>query len=120
MRQLYICYAEVRRLYGRENYTTPSRFIREIPEDAIVEVRSPILQGLATSKPKNTRIDAKIDSDYSPLSQIKLGSRVRHASFGDGTILNLEGQGEYARVQVNFESAGSKWLVLAYANLQTL
>ena len=49
---------------------------------------------------------------------MQLGSRVTHAKFGPGTIINLEGQGEYARVQVNFESAGSKWLVLAYANLQ--
>ena len=49
-----------------------------------------------------------------------LGSRVRHKSFGDGVVLNLEGRGQHARIQVNFEQAGSKWLVLAYANLEML
>ena len=51
---------------------------------------------------------------------IKLGARVRHARFGDGVILNLEGQGAQARVQVNFENQGAKWLMLSYANLETV
>ena len=51
---------------------------------------------------------------------MRLGGRVRHEKFGEGVVLNLEGQGEHARIQVNFEKLGSKWLVLAYANLQTL
>ena len=42
---------------------------------------------------------------------------VRHPKFGDGVVVNLEGQGEYARIQINFTEVGSKWLVLAYANL---
>jgi DNA helicase-2/ATP-dependent DNA helicase PcrA len=49
---------------------------------------------------------------------VRLGARVRHAKFGEGVVLGIEGQGEHARVQVNFNGAGSKWLVLAYANLQ--
>jgi DNA helicase-2/ATP-dependent DNA helicase PcrA len=49
---------------------------------------------------------------------IKLGARVRHGRFGDGVILNLEGQGAQARVQVNFEHQGAKWLMLSYANLE--
>jgi DNA helicase-2/ATP-dependent DNA helicase PcrA len=51
---------------------------------------------------------------------MRLGCRVRHAMFGDGVVLGVEGQGAQARVQVNFEGAGMKWLVLAYANLQSL
>ncbi len=51
---------------------------------------------------------------------IQLGGRVRHNSFGDGVVLGVEGRGEHTRVQVNFESVGNKWLVLAYANLEKL
>ena len=49
-----------------------------------------------------------------------LGQRVRHGKFGDGVILNCEGQGAHARVEVNFETAGTKWLVLNYANLDLM
>jgi DNA helicase-2/ATP-dependent DNA helicase PcrA len=52
-----------------------------------------------------------------PAPGIRLGARVHHGRFGDGVILNLEGQGAQARVQVNFERQGSKWLMLSYANL---
>ena len=51
---------------------------------------------------------------------IRLGQRVRHGKFGDGVILNCEGQGAHARVEVNFETAGTKWLVLSYANLDLM
>jgi DNA helicase-2/ATP-dependent DNA helicase PcrA len=51
---------------------------------------------------------------------IRLGQRVRHAKFGEGVILNCEGQGAHARVEVNFETAGTKWLVLSYANLDLM
>ena len=47
----------------------------------------------------------------------KLGERVVHRKFGEGIVLNYEGSGEHARVQVNFDEFGSKWLVLAYAKL---
>ncbi|MFX5081135.1 DUF3553 domain-containing protein, partial [Acinetobacter baumannii] len=49
---------------------------------------------------------------------VKLGAQVRHPSFGLGTVMDVEGSGAHARVQVNFDEAGPKWLVLAYANLQ--
>jgi DNA helicase-2/ATP-dependent DNA helicase PcrA len=50
----------------------------------------------------------------------KLGQRVRHAKFGDGVVLSLEGQGTNARIQVNFERQGTKWLMLGYANLEAV
>ena len=50
----------------------------------------------------------------------QLGQRVEHPKFGEGVVLMYEGQGSHARVQVNFENAGAKWLVVAYANLQTV
>ncbi|MDH3693658.1 MAG: DNA helicase II [Gammaproteobacteria bacterium] len=114
MQQLVMVYAEVRRLHGREHYTSPSRFLSEIPHEHIQEVRSPMI-----SRAVVRRYD-KSDSAGQSVNGIKLGSRVRHNKFGDGTVLNLEGRGESARVQVNFEDVGSKWLVLAYTSLHAI
>jgi DNA helicase-2/ATP-dependent DNA helicase PcrA len=65
---------------------------------------------------------ASVDRSFRPTSAggLQLGQQVRHARFGDGVIMNCEGQGSAARVQVNFSHAGTKWLVLAYANLETV
>jgi DNA helicase-2/ATP-dependent DNA helicase PcrA len=111
MEQLYLTYAEIRRWHGRENYTAPSRFLGEIPNELIEEVRGGGFS-LGSSRPAPVR-----DADAAPAGGIRLGDHVHHASFGSGTVLNIEGSGEHARVQVNFDDAGSKWLVLAYANL---
>ncbi len=51
---------------------------------------------------------------------IRLGARVRHGKFGDGVVLNLEGQGPHARVHVNFSGAGAKWLMLSLARLEVM
>jgi DNA helicase-2/ATP-dependent DNA helicase PcrA len=88
----------------------PSRFIREIPAELLREVRS----GPRITQPVY-RPGAGLSSEE--LVGFRLGQRVRHAKFGEGVVLNAEGQGRSARVQVNFEEAGSKWLVVAYANL---
>ena len=87
MQKLTLTYAETRRLYGKEVYHRPSRFIGELAEN---------------------------DTGY------KLGQRVRHAKFGEGTIVNLEGSGEHSRLQVAFQGQGIKWLVAAYARLETV
>jgi len=111
-KQVYLTYAEQRRLYGTDNYGTPSRFIREIPEELLEEVRP----ALAVSRPvyRSGRVER------SNIGGIKLGQRVRHSKFGEGVVLNSEGSGAHARVQVNFERAGTKWLVLAYAKLELM
>ena len=114
MQQLWLSYAEMRRLYGSEKYTSPSRFLGEIPDELISEIRA---------KPKNTysaptrEHSAWVDDQSAHESGVSVGMNVRHPKFGDGVVVNLEGQGEYARIQINFTEVGSKWLVLAYANL---
>ena len=55
-----------------------------------------------------------------PVDGLSLGQRVQHNTFGEGVVLNYEGEGKQARVQVNFDNDGSKWLMMAYANLQPL
>lgn len=111
-RKLYLTHAECRRLYGKENYPRPSRFVREIPGEFLEEVR---LRGTVSRPVVQTRTSSIAAPGESGL---RLGQRVRHAKFGEGVILQQEGSGAQARVQVNFSDAGSKWLMLAYANLQ--
>jgi DNA helicase-2/ATP-dependent DNA helicase PcrA len=114
-RQLFMTHAEQRRLFGNESYSVPSRFIREIPSDLIEELRPrvQVTRPYSATSVTNSMLDDAPDG-------LALGQRVQHAKFGDGIVLNYEGQGAHARVQVNFENAGSKWLVVAYANLQAV
>jgi DNA helicase-2/ATP-dependent DNA helicase PcrA len=111
MKRLYVTYAEQRRLYGVDTYGAPSRFIGELPADLIEEVR-PRLQ---VSRP--TFLGRK-PLEETPSHAMRMGSRVRHSKFGDGVVLNFEGNGPQARIQVNFERQGTKWLMLSYANLE--
>jgi len=116
MQELVITYAEVRRIYGSEHYTQPSRFLGEIPPELIDEVRAqPVVTRPAWSAPSG-------DGTATPpiAGGMRLGTRVRHAKFGEGVVLSIEGHGEHARVQVNFQGSGAKWLVLAYAHLESL
>ena len=116
-RSLCLSYAESRRLYGNsDRYSTPSRFLRELPSERIEEVR---LRG-TVSRPV-MRVPARRRARSEPIhdesNRLRLGQRVQHPKFGEGVVLMYEGQGAHARVQVNFERTGSKWLVVAYANL---
>jgi len=111
MEKLVMTYAESRRLHGSENYNTPSRFIREIPAQLLQEVRL----HTAIARPVSSITQAQV-----PDTELSLGQRVYHRIFGEGTVLNFEGRGSSARVEVNFDDEGSKWLVLQYANLQLL
>jgi DNA helicase II / ATP-dependent DNA helicase PcrA len=114
MKQLYITYAEQRRLYGVDTYGQPSRFVGEIPADLVEEIR-PRLQ---VSRPVYVKRNTGSSSlDETPTPNMRMGSRVRHSKFGDGVVLNFEGNGPHARIQVNFENQGTKWLMLSYANL---
>lgn len=114
MQQLVITYAETRRVYGQDKYHTASRFIREIPSEYIEEIR---LRS-QVSQPVHNRFSAATSHESFVDSGFTLGQRVMHKKFGEGTVLNYEGSGDHARVQVNFDEFGSKWLVLAYAKLQ--
>ncbi|TRX55186.1 DNA helicase II [Thalassomonas sp. M1454] len=117
MQKLYLTHAESRRLYGQEKYHRQSRFLKEIPDKFVDEVR---MKNQAV-KPKTTgRFSNTITMETFENTGFKLGQRVRHTKFGDGTVLNFEGTGAQSRVQVNFESAGSKWLVVAYARLEAI
>jgi DNA helicase-2/ATP-dependent DNA helicase PcrA len=112
MRELILTYAEQRRLHGIDTYGQVSRFVNEMPSELIEEVR-PRIQ---ISRPVRFQgLDVSAD-----VPGMRLGQRVRHGKFGEGVVLNLEGQGAHARVQVNFEQQGTKWLMVGYANLELM
>ncbi|MGQ0835223.1 MAG: 3'-5' exonuclease, partial [Gammaproteobacteria bacterium] len=115
MRELYLTYAEQRRLHGVDSYGAPSRFIEEVPGELIEEVR-PRIQ---LSRPAVS--GGRFRSPEEPAAPgMRLGARVRHGKFGEGVVLNVEGNGPHARVQVSFERQGTKWLMLQYANLEPM
>ncbi|WP_417552712.1 DNA helicase II [Marinomonas fungiae] len=127
MQKLYITYAESRRLYGSESFNSPSRFIREIPQECLEEVRlrSQVARPVSMLRPDYSatlqRQNQNILQGHTvPDTNVSMGDRVKHPIFGEGLVVNYEGQGPQARVQVNFDDAGSKWLVLSFAKLEVL
>jgi len=116
---LYVTYAEQRRLHGMDSFSQPSRFIAEIPDEHIEEIR-PRVQVSRPLRPTRAGATPSLRGSAAAEVGVRLGQRVHHGKFGDGVILNYEGQGAHARVEVNFETAGTKWLVLSYANLDLM
>jgi DNA helicase-2/ATP-dependent DNA helicase PcrA len=114
--RLVLCYAESRRQYGSEALQRPSRFLDELPAHLLTEVRP----RAKISRPVYTTRASRGHADLDDTLPIKLGQRVRHASFGEGVVVSAEGSGAHTRIQVNFADAGPKWLVAAYANLTAL
>ncbi len=113
MQLLYLSYAEQRRLHGTDNYGVPSRFLRELPCERVREIR-PRVQ---VARPLHGRSAAVLDEAPADL---RLGQRVHHAKFGEGVVLDYRGTGAHAQVHVNFNDAGSKWLVVSLARLEAV
>jgi DNA helicase-2/ATP-dependent DNA helicase PcrA len=117
MSQLYLSHAEQRRMHGTDMFARASRFLAEIPDEYIEEVRPRIKVQRPVMRQGNSIRVSRSDTSE---DGIKLGQRVRHGKFGEGVVLNYEGSGAHARVQINFEAAGTKWLVMSYANLELM
>ncbi|OLQ95781.1 DNA helicase II [Vibrio ponticus] len=117
MEKLYITYAEMRRLYGQDKYHKPSRFIKELPESCLDEVR---MKAQVSRPASSGRFSQTVVKESFNETGFSLGSRVLHPKFGEGTIINFEGSGPQSRVQVAFNGEGIKWLVTAYARLEKL
>ena len=122
MKHLYLTYAEQRRLHGMDTHPAPSRFIKEVPEDIVAEVRPRVqISRSVTAHARREQPAAptiRFRTEPPPPPGMRLGARVRHGKFGEGVVLNVEGSGPHARVQVNFEQQGTKWLMMQYANLE--
>jgi DNA helicase-2/ATP-dependent DNA helicase PcrA len=136
MRRLYLSHAESRRIYGRTEYRAPSRFLAEIPSELVEEVRPRLSVSRPLYDPATARHGGHRRHAAQPAAAgtaapsrrpaageempIRLGARVRHPKFGEGVVLRYEGNGPNQQVQVNFERAGQKWLMYAYAKLEAV
>jgi len=112
---LFLTFAEQRKLHGQDNFAPSSRFIEEIPDELKEEIR-----GIYQNQSYFNQNIANKKRYLIPESPFHVGQRVQHKKFGEGTVLAYEGQGAHARIHVNFESVGTKWLVVSYANLDLL
>ena len=116
MKKLNMSYADRRFLHGQSFYSMPSRFLEETPNAFLNHIKSPHKDySYAESHSSIGKPQKTITNSTSPYS---IGSMVKHAKFGTGTVLNCEGSGDAARVQVNFQSVGTKWLITSYAKLE--
>ena len=116
MERLYLTHAETRTIYGIDSFSPVSRFIKEIPEELIYEIRV-----ASETEVKDKVFEPRIvGGTEHKVGGFSLGDRVEHKSFGEGVILNYEGEGSNARVEVNFDNGGTKWLVLSFANLEKI
>ena len=116
MKSLTLSYASRRFLHGQSFYSLSSRFLDEIPKSFLNYIKNESTENSYQRYEKNTNVSNKMiatsDSIYS------IGQVVKHAKFGLGTILNYEGSGDSMRLQINFQKAGTKWLISSYANLE--
>jgi len=117
MKHLFMSQAESRRLYGKETHPRASRFLKEIPPKFLQEIR--VRANITQPKIGAMRKTAK-PSTLGTSGKYKIGQRVSHEKFGTGVVLQVDGDGAQERVQINFQSAGLKWLMLSYAKLETL
>ena len=116
-RRLYLTHAQSRMLHGQLRYNIASRFLDELP-DGLVRWLSPQRVGMPLAQDVQTNVDARRGQVMAERPGWRIGQSVKHAKFGLGIIIDAEGRGGDARVQVNFREAGVKWLALEYAKLQ--
>lgn len=115
MKKLTLTFAVKRFLHGQSLYAYPSRFLDEIPTEYVNKVKAKF-----GATQTNYKEDDIYNQDIEPQAngQLAVGVGVKHAKFGYGTVLNFEGDGDSARIQIKFKSAGTKWLIASYANLE--
>jgi DNA helicase-2/ATP-dependent DNA helicase PcrA len=114
--RLYLSFAQTRMLHGQTRYNVASRFLDELPEEAVKRL---------TLRPGHARFDdvawapqpAKSSKARMPSHGFRIGQSVLHPKFGQGVIVSAEGSGTDARLQINFGKQGMKWLALEYAKL---
>ena len=111
--QLFIGYAQCRRLYGREMYNRISRFVEEIPDNYIEPIR------MSVQVKPSARMTAKQKLQEGE-SGLRIGQQVMHPMFGQGVIRDFRGSGDTQQVCVDFRTSDTKWLMVTYANLQSI
>ncbi len=122
--RLYLCHAWSRTLFGRTDYCPPSRFLGEIPEELVHELGEPSPRGRGVGAHRDAVVGAAVGGSPpagavgAESAGLKVGDDVRHAKFGEGVILDIEGRGDKAEAVVRFPDAGERRLLLAWAPLE--
>jgi len=121
-RRLYLSFAQSRMLHGQVSYGMASSFLRELPDHLMHWITPRIVQRNTFARPFVPQREASIAApvQHSAATGWRNGQAVFHSKFGEGMIVDLEGSGADARVQVNFRKAGVKWLALEYAKLTAI
>ena len=122
-RRLYLTFAQRRMLHGQASYSMVSSFLRELPENLLHWITPRVVQRNTFSQyvsPQREMPAAAPLQRSATTSGWRSGQAVTHPKFGEGMIVNLEGSGADARVQVNFRNTGVKWLALEYAKLTAI
>jgi DNA helicase-2/ATP-dependent DNA helicase PcrA len=122
-RRLYLTFAQRRMLHGQASYSMVSSFLRELPENLLHWITPRVVQRNTFSQyaPPQREMQAAAPLQHSAMaSGWRTGQAVFHGKFGEGMIVNMEGSGADARVQVNFRNTGPKWLALEYAKLTAI
>ncbi len=125
-RRLYLTFAQSRMLHGQVHYGMASSFLRELPEELMLwltprfEARRSFATGRAETESYVAAFGGAQKAPPAPDALWRIGQRVFHQKFGEGTVTGIEGGGADGRVQVNFKHAGSKWLALEYAKLEAI
>ena len=134
-KRLYLSHAQTRLLHGQTRYNIRSRFFDELPQECLKWL-TPQRSGFAEAMPfsdgweqsatqwnRDVRQSVGLGSTASEpqpggaAQGLRVGMRVFHNKFGEGTVQLIEGSGADARVQVNFPRHGVKWLALGIAKL---
>lgn len=138
--RLYLTLAQSRMLHGQTRYGMRSRFLDEIPdehlkwltprESRVVQPDTPSWSGAfrrggnAYQNAGSSAVPAAARSLTNSVSvrdqSFRIGQGVRHAKFGEGTILSLSGTGVDAQAQIQFRDAGAKTLALGIAKLEII
>jgi len=123
-RRLYVSFAQSRLLHGQTRYGIKSRFLEELPENAVKWLTPRVAAGAGGGRfgqwhdaGVRPSVPSAPPARSAPSHGVRVGQAVRHARFGEGVVINLEGSGDDARAQVNFGPLGVKWLALAVAKL---
>ncbi|MGA9162961.1 MAG: UvrD-helicase domain-containing protein [Thiobacillus sp.] len=119
-RRLYLSHAQSRMLHGQIRYGLPSRFLDELPEQVLLHLNRRSEPGYPSAQQPTSSYGCRTTSSPGNDTGYKVGQSVAHAKFGTGIIIDFEGRGSDARVQVKFRDVGIKWLALAYAHLSAV
>ena len=130
-RRLYVTHAQSRMLHGQVRYNIASRFLDELPRELVAVAVAASASLRRRDRCRSGRMGRAHRGDHASARRLqrrrmrcdtrpgwRIGQSVRHAKFGLGIIIDAEGRGGDARVQVNFRDAGVKWLALEYAKLE--